>query len=155
LTVTSSRPAAYRLLARNRRFATYVAVGVTSFTVQFVLLAILVRLSVYRPVANGVAFALSAQVNFVLSSRFTWGDRPAGGWRGIAVRWAAYNSLALVSLGCDTAIFVLTYRVIGTAPAAVLGVAVVTCMVYLVCNTLIFAGRGRRTRASSRTAAAR
>jgi putative flippase GtrA len=154
VTATSIRPAVYRLLARYRRLATYVAVGLTSFTVQFVVLAILVRLSAYRPVANGAAFAISAQVNFVLSSRFTWGDRRASGRREIALRWAAYNSLALASLGCDTAVFVLSYRAIGTAPAALLGVAVVTCMVYLVCNTLIF-GRGRRTRTSGRAAAAR
>jgi putative flippase GtrA len=98
------------------------------------------HLGVYRPIANAVGFAISAQLNFLLSSRITWRDRPVSGRRGTGARWLAYNGTALVSLGCNTTIFTLTYRAIGTTFAAAVGVLVGTVVVYLTCNMLVFRG---------------
>jgi putative flippase GtrA len=125
------RPAHERLLI-------FAAVGLTCFLIQFVLLSIMVRLGVYRPIANAVSFAISAQFNFLASTRLTWRDRPAAGRRTAGGRWLAYNATALVSLGCNTGVFVAAYRAVGTAPAAALGVAAGTCLVYLTCNLLVF-----------------
>lgn len=131
-----------RLLSRGRkRFAVFVIVGVVCFAVQLVLLTFMVHLGAARPVANAIAFALSAQLNFLLSSRVTWRDRPAAGRRGTGARWLAYNGTALVSLGCNTAVFAVAYHSIGTIPAAALGVLTGTCVVYLTCNLLVFRGR--------------
>jgi putative flippase GtrA len=113
-------------------------VGITCFAVQLVLLAIMVRLDIYRPAANAVAFALSAQLNFLLSTRLTWRDRPAGGRRGTGARWLAYNVTACLSLACNTAVFTLAYRAIGTGLAAGAGVVAGTCVVYVICNFLVF-----------------
>ncbi len=50
--------------------------------------------------ANAVAFLLAAQVNFALSSTFTWRDRSAG--RGLRRRWLAFHvsiaSMAVVNM---------------------------------------------------------
>jgi putative flippase GtrA len=128
-----------RLLSSGRkRILTFATIGVTCFLVQFALLSVMVRLGMYRPLANAVSFAISAQLNFLLSTRITWRDRPSAGGRSTGARWLAYNGTALVSLGCNTAVFVLTYHAVGTTPAAVLGVMTGTCLVYLVCNFLVF-----------------
>jgi putative flippase GtrA len=128
-----------RLLSPGRkRILTFGAIGVTCFLVQFALLSIMVRLGMYRPLANALSFAISAQLNFHLSTRITWRDRPSAGRRGTGARWVAYNGTALVSLGCNTVVFVLAYRAVGTTPAAVLGVMTGTCLVYLLCNLLVF-----------------
>ena len=58
----------------------------------------------YRPLANALGFAISAQLNFVLSSRLTWRDRPWAApalWAGLA----CYNGTALISLAVNTAAF--------------------------------------------------
>jgi putative flippase GtrA len=122
----------------QKRVVIFVFVGGMCFAFQFVLLTLMVHLGVYRPVANAVAFALSAQLNFLLSSRLTWRDRPVAGRRGAGARWLAYNATALVSLGCNTVVFTLSYRSIGTTPAAALGVLGGTCLVYVTCNILVF-----------------
>ena len=71
------------LVRRHMRVLRYVGVGLTCFSVQFILLTAMIHLGAYRPVANSAAFAVSAQLNFLLSSKLTWGDRPARGWRHI------------------------------------------------------------------------
>lgn len=129
-------------LRSHQRIVTYLAVGITCFSLQLVLLSALVHLAVDRPLANSVAFGISAQVNFLLSSKVTWGDRRAAGWRTIGGRWAAYNGTALLSLGCDSAVFVLTYRVLGTTASAALGVVSAACLTYLLCNKVVFRARG-------------
>jgi len=131
----------------GRRIAVFAAVGAGCFGVQLVLLTLMVHFGAYRPIANAVAFAISAQINFLLSSRVTWRDRPAAGGRGTGARWLAYNGTALTSLGCNTAVFTVVYRSVGTAPAAALGVLTGTCIVYLACNLLVFRG----TRAAQET----
>jgi putative flippase GtrA len=102
------------------------------------LLSLMVRLGIYRPIANAVSFAISAQLNFLLSSQFTWRDRPAANRRGTGGRWLAYNATALASLGFNTGVFVAAYRAIGTMQAAALGVVTGTCLVFLTCNLLVF-----------------
>jgi len=129
------------VLTRGRkRIAVFAIVGIVCFAVQLALLTLMVRLGAYRPVANAVAFAISAQLNFLLSSRVTWRDRPAASRGGTGARWLAYNGTALLSLGCNTAVFTLSYHSIGTALAAALGVLTGTCFVYLTCNLLVFRG---------------
>ena len=71
------------LLRKHGRILKYIAVGVTCFSVQFAALTALIHLALYRPLANSIAFAASAQLNFMLSSKLTWGDRPARGWRSV------------------------------------------------------------------------
>jgi len=135
-------------LRAHKRFMVFAAVGATCFLGQFALLSIMVRLGIYRPIANALSFAISAQLNFLLSSRLTWRDRPVAGRRGRRSRWLTYNTTALASLGCNTGVFVAAYRTIGTTPAAALGVVTGTCLVYLACNLLVFrrpvAGDGSR-----------
>lgn len=136
----------------RKRIAIFAIVGIVCFAVQLALLTLMVRLGAYRPVANAVAFAISAQLNFLLSSRVTWRDRPPAGRVGTGARWLAYNGIALLSLGCNTAVFTVTYHSVGTALAAAFGTLTGTCIVYLTCNLLVF--RGTRAAPAAGTAEA-
>ena len=124
-----------------RRIAVFAAVGGICFIVQLILLAAIVRLGASRPVANAAGFAVSAQLNFALSTRFTWRDRQAAGRRDTGARWLAYNVMALLSLGCNSLVFTASYQAIGTTAAALLGVLTGTAVVYLTCNFLVFRAR--------------
>src|SRR5690242_19272526 len=119
------------------RVAVFAAVGALCFSVELALLTLIARAGVDRPFADAIGFALSAQLNFVLSARFTWRDRKAAGRRDIGVRWLAYNATALLSLAVNTAVFTVAYRVAGTAAAALAGVLAGTAVVYLTCNYII------------------
>jgi putative flippase GtrA len=127
----------------QKRIAIFALVGATCFGVQLALLTAAVHLGASRPVGNAVGFAISAQLNFLLSSKVTWRDRPISGVRDTGGRWLAYNGTALISLGVNTAVFTLAYHEIGTAPASLLGVLIGTVVVYLTCNLIIFRGARR------------
>ena len=74
------------------------------------ILAVLTRyLTVENVIANGIGFAVSTQVNFVLSSFFIWGDRKQSLGRSVpptraakllahAGRWRSFNTVAVVAL---------------------------------------------------------
>lgn len=137
------------LTPARRRIVVFATVGGACFIVQLILLTAVVRLGGSRPVANAIGFALSAQLNFVLSSRFTWRDRQATGRRDTSARWLAYNATALLSLGSNSVVFTASYHAIGTAAAALLGVLTGTTVVYLTCNYLVFRARKSAARAAA------
>ena len=56
-------------------------------------------------------------------------------------RWLLYNAAAALALAVNTAVFALTYRLVGSLAAALAGVAAGTVVTYRVCDRLIFATR--------------
>lgn len=129
-----------RLFTGYRRHFTFVAVGVVCFLVQLGLLAALTASGVYEPVANAIGFLASAQLNFVLSSAFTWGDRADRTDRTMS-RLAGYNATALLSLAVNSLAFTLAYHLTGTVIAAALGVLSGMGCTYLICDLVIFRRR--------------
>ena len=130
------------LLRRSKRQLLFVCVGATCFLAQYAALTAMVAAGTYRPLADALGFAISAQLNFALSARLTWRDRPTAA-RAPWARWASYNGIALISLAVNTAVFTVAYHRLGNLPAAALGVLAGMCVTYLVCDLLIF--RDRRT----------
>lgn len=139
------------ILGKRIRLIKFATVGGTCFLVQFLFLSGLDHLGIYRPLANGISFAISAQLNFVLSSVLTWADRPAGRRGQTGARWLAYNGTALIALACNSAVFVGIYHAVGTDAAAVLAVVASTCLVFMICNYVIF--RPSRTAPAAAAAA--
>jgi putative flippase GtrA len=137
-----------RLSHARVRIAVFAAVGALCFAVQLALLTLIVHVGVDRPIADAIGFALSAQLNFLLSTRFTWQDRKVAGRRDIGVRWLAYNATALLSLAFNTAVFTVAYQAVGTTAAALLGVLAGTAVVYLTCNYIVFRVRRSAVRAT-------
>ena len=130
---------------RKARFA---MVGVACFGFQYVLLRSLTAVGVPQPIGNGLGFALSAQVNFVLSSLFTWRDRRRDNCHPLRLltrdqsinwsRWVSYNAVAVVALVVNVVVFTSTYEVIGELLASAGGVASGALVTYLVCDRVIF-----------------
>ena len=129
------------LLRRRRRQLLFLGVGAACFLAQYAALTALTAAGTYRPVANALGFVISAQLNFALSARLTWRDRPSAAARGLWARWASYNGIALISLAVNTAVFTIAYHRLGNLPAAALGVLAGMCVTYLVCDLIIFRDR--------------
>jgi len=133
---------------RKLRFA---LVGGACFAVQLAILRLLGGAGVGHTLANAVGFATSAQLNFALSSSFTWavpsGARvgPAGPVvaddRRVLAQWGSYELTALVALGVNTLAFAAAVGTVGEIPAAVAGVGTGTVVTFLVCDRLIFRAR--------------
>lgn len=132
-----------KLVTRFSRQLRFIAVGGTCFVFQLTVLFGLIHLGLAQTSSDAIAFFLSAQLNFTLSSLVTWRDRPAVNAKSISARWFAYNGTALLSLGINTAIFVGAHHVVGVLPAAAAGVAGAMTFTYLICNRLVFRSHGK------------
>ena len=140
------------MLRQRRRQLLFVTVGATCFLTQYAVLSALSRAGVSQPLANAGGFVISAQLNFALSARFTWRDRPAGAARTRLAQLLSYNVTALLSLAVNTAVFTLAYHRLGNLASAALGVVCGMCVTYLVCDLLIFRDRTRRVATAQATA---
>ena len=110
---------------------------------QLLGLALLVRLGVEGHVANALAFLLSAQINFALSSAFTWRDRRTGTAErlGVARRLVGYNALALGALAINQAVFALTSPLGHYLTASALGILAGMVLTYAVSGRVTFRRR--------------
>jgi putative flippase GtrA len=79
------------LTPRILRFA---AVGITCYLIQLGLVHLLHGVMSLYP-ADVLAFLVSAQVNFMLSQLFTWGDRQDA--ESLLLRFIKFNANAIVS----------------------------------------------------------
>jgi putative flippase GtrA len=128
-----------RLLDRVPRFVRFGAVGGGCAVVQLLALALLVRLGVELHGANTLAFLLSTQVNFALSSVITWRDRRVGpGWRVVGKRLAGYNALALGSLAINQLVFSLALFVAYFLVASALGILAGMVLTYVISGRILF-----------------
>ncbi|GIF24621.1 hypothetical protein Ate02nite_73510 [Paractinoplanes tereljensis] len=121
----------------------FALVGTFCFAVQYSIMVSLAAGGVDLSVGNAVGFVVSAQVNFLLSSAFTWGGAVRVSW----VRWASYNSTALVGLAVNTTVFGLVHGAVGSLVGTAAGVGAGAVFTYLVCHLLIFR-QGRRIAAA-------
>jgi putative flippase GtrA len=143
------------MFGRKRRQLLFVCVGATCFLAQVTVLTALSALGVSRPLGNAFGFVISAQLNFLLSAKLTWRDRPGRTTRTLWARLLSYNATAAVSLAVNTAVFTVAYHQLGNLVAAALGVLCGMCVTYLVCDLLIFRERPRHASPARRRAAAR
>ncbi|MEU6859739.1 GtrA family protein [Glycomyces sp. NPDC046736] len=127
-------------LSRLVRFA---AVGLVCFAIQAALLVALHGAGTPQTLANAVGFLASAQVNFLLSTYFTWRDRrlPRLRRKALAARWVAFQTTVAVSLACNTAVFALVSQFAPPVAAAAVGVGAGALLTYLASDHLIFRRR--------------
>jgi putative flippase GtrA len=112
----------------------FALVGAFCFAVQYSIMILLAGFGVDLSLGNAVGFVVSAQVNFLLSAVFTWGGAVRVSW----LRWASYNSTALLGLAVNTTVFGVAHGVLGPLLGAAVGVGAGAAFTYLVCNFLIF-----------------
>lgn len=134
-------------MRRNRpptmRLARFSIVGAACFAIQAGILLALREAGVPDTAANAAGFLASAQVNFLLSSAFTWADRrlPAPGARPVAARWAAFQVTVAAGLACNTAVFALASRLAPPVAAAAVAVCAGALLTYLAGDRLVFRRR--------------
>ena len=94
--------------------------------------------------ANAVAFLLAAQVNFALSSLFTWRDRRrmAPLWR----RWLAFHGAIAAMALVNQSVFLAARTVLPVLAAAAAGIAVAAVGNYLLGDRLVFRTPGAAAR---------
>jgi putative flippase GtrA len=139
--------------ARPVRFA---ITGGLAGLMQLALLKLLTDHGWPALVANGVAFLLAAQLNFVLSSLFTWRDRQAG--RSLGRRWLAFHgaiaSMAVVNL----VVFAAARLVLPDLAASAAGICAAAAGNFFIGDRLVFRPRraddSRRQRSPEPQAAA-
>ncbi len=131
------------LLDRVPRPLRFAAVGGSCALVQLALLSLFVQGRVEVYLANTLAFLLSTQVNFVLSSLITWRDRtqPTDHRATVARRLLGYNVTALGSLVINQLAFALALRMLPYLLAAVVGILAGMLLTYLVSGWLLFRPR--------------
>ena len=129
------------LLGGRTRALKFALVGALCFAVQYLALLLLARTGLVRPLADGAGFLLSAQLNFALSTAFTWRDRRGARARGLVARWASFNLTALLGLAINTGVFSLLYPSLGNLAASALGVLAGAGCNYLVLDLLVFRRR--------------
>jgi putative flippase GtrA len=123
----------------RRRAFRFALVGGFCFGVQYAIMMALAQVGIDLSLGNAIGFVVSAQLNYGLSAVFTWGDGAGLSW----LRWASYNSTALLGLAVNTAVFTVVHQSFGSFLGTAAGVGAGAVFTYLVCNFLIF--RQRRT----------
>jgi putative flippase GtrA len=120
---------------------------------QLLILAGLVRLGVAEVLANGIGFAVSAQVNFALSAGVTWRDRrPTGDRRRRAwtARWAAFNAVALVALAVNELVFTMgTHAGAPLLAASAVGIAAGAALTFTLNHFVTFREQAAGQRVSA------
>lgn len=141
--LTSPLAALGRQIDRLPRLVRFGAVGCTCAALQLLILELLVRSGVELHAANVIAFILSTQVNFALSSVITWRDRLASLCQPAAIvkRLAGYNALALGSLLINQATFALALPHTHYLAAAACGILAGMLLTYAISGSLLFRRR--------------
>ena len=124
-----------------RRWGVFNLVGLGGFATQIGTISLLVRYFGWSPfAATAVALELAALQNFLGHNRWTWHDRPAGGWRAWLRRYWRYQIAKTASLAANLAITtLLTYA--GLPAELANTIAVLACAIpnYLLSERLVFA----------------
>ncbi|MDB5186598.1 MAG: GtrA family protein [Candidatus Saccharibacteria bacterium] len=87
-----------------KRLVQFGLVGALCLLIQILILLFIER---FLPsvIANMIGFIASAQLNFILSYRITWGDSPRKTGRAQAASRLKFNLVVLLSVGINTVVF--------------------------------------------------
>ena len=133
-----------RLYARQARPLRFAITGGVCGLFQLALLALLTRKGGQPLPANGVAFLAAAQLNFALSSMFTWRDRR--GERSLIRRWLAFHGSIAGMAVVNLLVFTAMRPTLPDLPAAVAGIGVAAIGNFIIGDRLVFRVRREGTR---------
>lgn len=97
----------------RNRFIRFALVGTLCLLLQYALLTIFSD-TLHLYFAEALGFMVSAQLNFLLSQTFTWGDRQQSSH--LLVRWVKFNVTALISVLIVNATVFLLLVALGSWP---------------------------------------
>jgi putative flippase GtrA len=129
------------LLSERARPLRFVFTGGLCGLIQLVLFTLLERggwLSLSPLISNSVAFLLSAQVNFLLSVKLTWGDRQPERRSGLLARWLTFHGSILGTALLNQLVFLLAHLFLPNLVAVVLGIAVAALANFVLLDRQVF-----------------
>ena len=133
------RPIWQKLFSAQARPLRFAITGGLAAVVQLLLLSLLTGHQWPALEANGVAFLLAAQFNFVVSNVFTWRDRPVS--QSLARRWLAFHG----SIASMAVINLLVFAIVRTALpdllASAAGIGVASIGNFFIGDRLVFQSR--------------
>jgi putative flippase GtrA len=127
-----------KLLSDSARPLRFVSVGFLASAVQLGLFATLIHHGVNPLAGNALAFLVSVQVNFVLSSTFTW-RRADPGTAGLIRRWAGFHAACGSSAILNFMVFVTVRHFVPDLVASAIGIAAAAAINYTANDRLVFA----------------
>jgi putative flippase GtrA len=122
----------------KRRLGLFAAVGGFCLFVQLGILDALETDGAKPYQADAVAFFVSAQLNFFLSYRLTWGDTARATGRGLVWKWLMFLGVACGSTLINVAVFAALQPALGALPAVLVAGAVSMVGTYLMNDQLVF-----------------
>lgn len=136
------------LLVEPSRLLRFATTGAACGALQILLLHLLTTVGWYPVIANAAALLLSAQLNFVLSSTFTWRDRRDGGFAlgRFARRWAVFHGSVTGTGLLNLAVFSALSLAVPSLIAAAAGIGAASLANYLLNDRLVFGSVARARR---------
>lgn len=119
----------------DRRITRFALIGVACAALQIALVAVFEDLPIPALLLNAAAFAVAAQLNFVLSSRFTWSDRASS---SVLWRWLAFLGAIAGTAAVNMGVFVLARSALGDVAASAAGIAVAAVLNFVIGDRAIF-----------------
>ena len=116
-------------MSKPPRLVCFALVGFICFGAQWCVLVAL-RAFIHPALADVVGFVLSAQLNYTLSKRITWGDRPN-------VSWSKYNIVVVLAALANAAVY-WTLRDAGDLVALVCAWFASSALSYLLNDSFVF-----------------
>ncbi len=134
------RQGLHLLATEQARPLRFILTGSLAGLSQLGLLAVLLRLAVSPLLANGIAFLLAAQLNFLLSLLFTWRDRHAinRASRQLLQRWLTFHGSILGTAILNQLLFALTQTRLPALLAAGLGIVSAAIANFFLLDRLVF-----------------
>lgn len=130
------------LFADWARPVRFVIVGGICGMVQLALLGLFIRSGAPAIPANVAAFLLSAQVNFALSSFFTWHDRTdATATGGLVRRWLRFHGSIAGGALVNQVVFLIARSAAPDLAAAALGIGAAAIANFLLQDRFVFRRR--------------
>jgi putative flippase GtrA len=133
------------LFSQRTRPIRFIITGGISACVQLGFLYVLTRYALNPNLANALAFLLSAQVNFLLSSLFTWGDRRPSKKRTLLQRWVTFHGSIVGTAVLNALVFAVAHQFLPTLIASASGILVAAFVNFFMMNKLIFRSKKEKT----------
>ena len=138
MAVTTGSGPRRHLVTKHARPLRFALVGGIAGVIQLGALGVFVSVGMQPFLANAAGFALSAQVNFLLSQTFTWRDRRDDGQRSLLSRWATYHACISGAAVVNLAVFALVLQVAPHLLAAALGIVAGALLNFVTNDRLTF-----------------
>lgn len=127
------------------RLVRFAIVGLLCLGLQYLIVELLhIELGYSAFLSDAIGFAISAQLNFLLSNQFSWGDAPRVRGRALLARWRNFLGVAALATVINASVYAGTHRQMGTLAAIVCASVVSTTWTFLLNHYFVFqSARGR------------